>query len=148
MPSKAIDIRPLYNSYFKSLKGSPRGYFGMGIRRIPDQEFSAFEAEIDKNLRYQKTPEVGIFLTGYPERNLDTSKKQHILGWKSPPPRHLSTGDLVFVYNTNKDKKKIDCGFRINSKSNRTEPIWDDEISTDSPPTKIQISLGCRTNML
>jgi hypothetical protein len=62
VPPKGVDIRSLYNSYFKSNKGSPRGYFGMGIRRLPDEEFSVFEAEIDKNITGNTAAEV--FMTG------------------------------------------------------------------------------------
>ncbi len=131
VPLKGIDIRSLYNSYFKSNKGSPRGYFGMGIRGLPEEEFSVFEAEIDKNIIGKTGAEV--FLTGYPEGNLEISKKQQILGWERNP-KDISIGDLVFVYN--KNSKKIECGFRIKSKSNRTDPIWESEINANLPQQK------------
>lgn len=131
VPPNAIDIRSLYNSYFKSIKGSSRGYFGMGIRRLPDKEFSVFETEVDKNIMGRT--ETQVFLTGYPEKNLEISKKQKILGWERNP-KDISIGDLVFVYN--KNSKKIECGFRVKSKSNRTDPIWESEISANPPRQK------------
>lgn len=131
MPLKTIDIRSIYNNYFKSNKGSARGYFGMGIRKLANEEFSVFEVEIDKNMNSKTGAEV--FVTAYPESNLEISKKEQILGWERNP-KDISIGDLVFVYN--KNIKEIECGFRIKSKSNRTDPIWEDESSANPPQQK------------
>lgn len=52
-----IDIRSMYNTLLKPKKGSPRGYFGMGIRRLPETEYKLFESFIDENLERAKESE-------------------------------------------------------------------------------------------
>ena len=72
-----------------------------------------------------------IFLTGYSNDNLQTSKERGILGWKQNSKRkELSKGDYVFVYNV--DNKKIDYLFQITSRITSTDLIWKDEIQSNT----------------
>jgi MoxR-like ATPase len=73
--------------------------------------------------------EPSIFLTGYNDKNLEISKRLKILGWKERPHK-LSSGDLVFVFNTT--SKKIETCFEIKSESNNKNIIWYDEIESNS----------------
>jgi len=67
-----------------------------------------------------------IFLTGYNQTNLQISKESKILGWMQNSKRkEIANGDYVFVYNM--DNKRIECVFRIDSKSENNELIWKDE---------------------
>ena len=108
------------------------GQEGFNIIKIDKSDYDSILL-LDRNLNNQK--EFEIFLTGYPEGNLHISKRQKILGWKENP-KLLSIGDYVFIYNTT--SKKIECGFKIKSKSNIQIPIWEDEINPDSSQQKYQ----------
>ena len=72
-----------------------------------------------------------IFLTGYNQTNLQISKESKILGWMQNSKRkEIANGDYVFVYNI--DNKRIECVFRIDSKSENNELIWKDEKDSNS----------------
>jgi len=72
-----------------------------------------------------------IFLTGYNQTNLQISKESKILGWMQNSKRkEIANGDYVFVYNM--DNKRIECVFRIDSKSENNELIWKDEKDSNS----------------
>ena len=69
-----------------------------------------------------------IFLTGYDNINLQTSKDSKILGFiQNSRRKELEVGDYVFIYNFDKDHRKIESLFRIISKSDDTGLIWKDE---------------------
>ena len=108
------------------------GLQGFNIGKIDKSDYDSILL-LDKN--FVNKNELQVFLTGYPQGNLQTSKEQNILGWKENP-KFLSVGDYVFVYNTT--SKKIECGFKIKSKSNIQKPIWEDEINSDSSQKKYQ----------
>ena len=102
------------------------GLQGFNIIKIEKSDYDSILL-LDKN--FVNKNELQVFLTGYPQGNLQISKEQDILGWKENP-KSLSVGDYVFVYNIT--SKKIECGFKIKSKSNIQKPIWEDEINSDS----------------
>ena len=108
------------------------GLQGFNIAKIDKSDYDSILL-LDKN--FVNMNELQVFLTGYPQGNLQISKEQNILGWKKKP-KFLSEGDYVFVYNTT--NKKIECGFKIKSKSNIQKPIWEDEINSDSSLQKYQ----------
>jgi len=69
-----------------------------------------------------------IFLTGYDDLNLQTSKDLKILGFiQNSRRKKLERGDYVFVYNFDKDHRRIESLFRINSESDNKDLIWLDE---------------------
>lgn len=123
VPISFIDIRTMFYEYIKpiitrrSKEGSPRGYFGMGIRPLPQEEFDLFEREIMKyteraNANGHSTHH--HYVTGYDSDNLQISKDRRILGWRDKPSA-ISIGDEVFVYNST--TKNIDIVFSVRSKS-------------------------------
>jgi hypothetical protein len=65
-----------------------------------------------------------IYLSAYPNNNLEISKKAKILGWKQHPGQ-LAAGDFVFVFNTDRDT--IECCFELKSISNDISAIWKGE---------------------
>jgi hypothetical protein len=78
--------------------------------------------------RFLSTLTGSIFLTGYDNFNLQTSKESKILGFIQNSRRKvLEVGDYVFVYNFDKDHRKIESLFRITSKSDDTGLVWKDE---------------------
>ncbi len=66
-----------------------------------------------------------IFVTAYDNENLNRSKEHGILGWKSKS-NLLTPNDYVFVFN--KSTLTIESCFRIKSKSNSEDLIWNDEL--------------------
>jgi MoxR-like ATPase len=76
-----------------------------------------------------KKPLQFVFVTGYNDANVKISKEYKILGWKNKSDPIIL--DHIFVYNTT--TKKIECGFKIKSKSNIEKPIWYDEINSEPP---------------
>lgn len=76
-----------------------------------------------------KKPLQFVFITGYNDTNVRISKQHKILGWKNKADPLIL--DRIFVYNTT--TKKIECGFKIKSKSKIETPIWYDEINSEPP---------------
>ncbi len=122
--SNPVDIRNMYNQHIKPKKGSAGGYFGMGIRRLPEEEYTLFKSIIEENLK--KDPHV--FVTGYNYPNLKHSLQWNVLGWRNQP-HSLGQGDRVFIYDN--DNHKIDVGFRILAQSANDRPIWEEEIKSE-----------------
>jgi len=156
IPTYPIDSKKLYNVYFK-YKGSPGGYFGQAIRKLPSEEYSIFQSEIlramDKLTSWKQgndredfdededededEPENSIgrtvnhyvFVTGYDEENLRISKKSNILGWVRNS-NYLSKNSLVFVFD--KSNLYLDSCFRVVSKSeNNGNLVWADEVNSN-----------------
>ena len=99
-----LDISSMYNKEIKPKKGSAGGYFGMGFRRLPEEEYTLFKSVIEKNL----TNAPHIFVTGYDSPNLKHSVEWNVLGWRNRP-HTLRAGDYVFVYDN--DMHRVDVGF-------------------------------------
>ncbi len=64
--SDPVDIRSMYNKQIKPKKGLAGGYFGMGIRKLPEEEYTQFKSIIEENIK--KVP--NVFVTGYNYPNL------------------------------------------------------------------------------
>jgi MoxR-like ATPase len=94
---------------------------------------SSVTEELENSSIDNQSPEV--FLSSYPEQNISISKKYGLLGWEKDP-KDLSSGDYVFIYN--KDAKKIDCGFKIISRSNHSGPVWTEETENINHPIKFK----------
>jgi predicted RNA-binding protein len=57
VPSEPLNIRDVFNKRVRPVllvkgnnRGTAKGYFGQGLRSLPENEFSIFESEIDKSL--------------------------------------------------------------------------------------------------
>lgn len=140
IPADPIDIRTMYNKHLKPKKGSARGYFGMGIRKLPEQEYDLFKSIIEQKL----TNEQQVFVTGYNYDNLKHSIQWNVLGWRNEK-RNLRPGDYVFVYDS--DNHKIDVGFKILARSANDKPIWEEEIKSDQQkrefPFRWDVEVSC-----
>ena len=129
---RPINVKGVYDIYLGFI-GDLGNYFRQSLRGLPNEEFAIFQAELARNLN-QLTPYKGlvskkkfqVFIIGYPDVNLVTSKKLNVLGWKEQK-RSLNVGDKVFVYN--KTKRQIETCFEVKSKrSLNTNTIWQDEV--------------------
>jgi MoxR-like ATPase/predicted RNA-binding protein len=118
--------------YFDVFENNDKKHF---LRVHSNSSSNVFDIENYLN-KWEQIPElitqkknVNVFVTGYDDTNVKISKEYKILGWKNKS--QPSIGDLIFIYNTT--TKKIQCGFRIKSKSNIEKPIWYDEINSEPP---------------
>src|SRR6476659_7527723 len=96
------------------------------------------------------TNQTSIFISGYSQDNLQTSKEKGILGWIQQK-KELKIGDYVFIDNIT--DRVIDTVFKIESPREDTDLIWQDEQSIEGPKYKnrwnvklIQDSVGISIN--
>jgi MoxR-like ATPase/predicted RNA-binding protein len=118
--------------YFDIFENNDKNHF---LRIHSDSSSNVFDIENYLN-KWEQIPglntqneSISVFVTGYNETNVKISKEYNILGWKNKS--EPSIGDRIFIYNTT--SKKIECGFKITSKSNIEKPIWHDEINSEPP---------------
>ena len=84
---------------------------------------------IDNSLREtENLSQPAIFLSSYTEKNLKVSKEVGIVGWEFNS-KSLSSGDLLFIYNTN--QRNIETCFKIDKKIEATDFLWPDEIEAN-----------------
>lgn len=78
----------------------------------------------DSSKEIENLSKSAIFLSSYTERNLKVSKEVETVGWEFNS-KSLSSGDLVFIYNTN--QRNIETCFKIDKKIEATNFLWPDE---------------------